>query len=164
MSHFVGRAAADNGKPTLEQEVPSEPDGLAMVLRNDSRVKFVQEYRVPQRNEGDEDRLEKQPVNFGKKTLLPTQVAWKTPPPHVKIRSCSPSKPHKQPVQPDRDRQHHRIGRLHSGGLTRNTIVSKAYQPRTPPGYSALEGGPLPHPTIASTRRPEQPSNRDREF
>jgi hypothetical protein len=65
--YFVGRPAADDGKPTLEQEVASEPEGLVIAFKNDSRVYFVHEYRVTQRIEGNEVRLEKQPVNSAKR-------------------------------------------------------------------------------------------------
>ncbi len=65
--YFVGRPAADDGKPTLEQEVASEPEGLVIAFKNDSRVYFVHEYRVTQRIEGNEVRLEKQSVNSAKR-------------------------------------------------------------------------------------------------
>jgi hypothetical protein len=65
--YFVGLPAADDGKPTLEQEVASEPEGLVIAFKNDSRVYFVYEYRVTQRIEGNEVRLEKQPVNSAKR-------------------------------------------------------------------------------------------------
>lgn len=65
--YFVGRPASDDGKPTLEQEVTSEPEGLVIAFKNDSRVYFVHEYRVTQRIEGNEVRLEKEPVNSAKR-------------------------------------------------------------------------------------------------
>lgn len=65
--YFVGRPAGDDGKPTLEQEVPSEPEGLVIAFKNDSRVYFVHEYRVTQRIEGNEVRLEKEPVSSAKR-------------------------------------------------------------------------------------------------
>lgn len=65
--YFVGRPAGDDGKPTLEQEVASEPEGLVIAFKNDSRVYFVHEYRVTQRIEGNEVRLEKEPVNSAKR-------------------------------------------------------------------------------------------------
>lgn len=65
--YFVGRPAADDGKPTLEQEVASEPEGLVIAFKNDSRVCFVHEYRVTQRIEGNEVRLEKEPVSSAKR-------------------------------------------------------------------------------------------------
>lgn len=65
--YFVGRPAGDDGKPTLEQEVASEPEGLVIAFKNDSRVYFVHEYRVTQRIDGNEVRLEKEPVNSAKR-------------------------------------------------------------------------------------------------
>lgn len=65
--YFVGRPASEDGKPTLEQEVASEPEGLVIAFKNDSRVYFVHEYRVTQRIEGNEVRLEKEPVNSAKR-------------------------------------------------------------------------------------------------
>lgn len=65
--YFVGRPANDDGKPTLEQEVASEPEGLVIAFKNDSRVYFVHEYRVTQRIEGNEVRLEKEPVSSAKR-------------------------------------------------------------------------------------------------
>ena len=61
--YFVGRAADGDGKPTLEQEVASEPEGLVIAFKNDSRVYFVTEYRVTQRIERGKVRLEKEPVS-----------------------------------------------------------------------------------------------------
>lgn len=72
--YFVGRPAGDDGKPSLEQEVGSEPEGLVIAFKNDSRVYLVHEYRVTQRIEGNEVRLEKEPVSSAKRVLLPTQV------------------------------------------------------------------------------------------
>lgn len=60
--YFVGRPADGDGKPTLEQEVASEPEGLVIAFKNDSRVYFVSEYRVTQRIEGGQVRLEKEPA------------------------------------------------------------------------------------------------------
>ncbi len=65
--YFVGRTAGDDGKPTLEQEVASEPEGLVIAFKNDSRVYFVHEYRVTQRIEGNEVRLEKELVSSAKR-------------------------------------------------------------------------------------------------
>ena len=65
--YFVGRPDADDGKPTLEQEVASEPEALVIAFKNDSRVYFVHEYRVTQRIEGNEVRLEKEPANSAKR-------------------------------------------------------------------------------------------------
>jgi hypothetical protein len=60
--YFVGRPADADGKPTLEQELASEPEALVIAFKNDSRVYFVSEYRVTQRIEGGQVRLEKEPV------------------------------------------------------------------------------------------------------
>ena len=60
--YFVGRTAEGDGKPTLEQEVASEPEGLVIAFKNDSRVYLVSEYRVTQRIERGKVRLEKEPV------------------------------------------------------------------------------------------------------
>ncbi len=60
--YFVGRPASGDAKPTLEQEVASEPEALVIAFKNDSRVYFVSEYRVTQRIEGGEVRLEKEPA------------------------------------------------------------------------------------------------------
>lgn len=60
--YFVGRPADADGKPTLEQEVASEPEALVIAFKNDSRVYFVSEYRVTQRIEGGQVRLEKEPA------------------------------------------------------------------------------------------------------
>ncbi len=65
--YFVGHPAADDGKPTLEQEVASEPERLVIAFKNDSCVYFVHEYRVTQRIEGNEVRLEKEPVTSAKR-------------------------------------------------------------------------------------------------
>ena len=62
MRFFVGRPASGDAKPTLEQEVPSEPEALVIAFKNDSRVYFVSEYRVTQRIDGGEVRLEKEPA------------------------------------------------------------------------------------------------------
>jgi hypothetical protein len=58
--YFVGRPAGDDSKPTLEQEVASEPEALVIAFKNDSRVYLVNEYRVTQRIEGGQVRLEKE--------------------------------------------------------------------------------------------------------
>ena len=60
--YFVGRAASGDAKPTLEQEVASEPEALVIAFKNDSRVYFVSEYRVTERIAGGEVRLEKEPA------------------------------------------------------------------------------------------------------
>ena len=60
--YFVGRPAEPDGKPTLEQEVASEPDALVIAFKNDRRVYVVSEYRVTQRVEGGQVRLEKEPA------------------------------------------------------------------------------------------------------
>lgn len=65
--YFVGRPADGDGKPTLEQEVASEPEGLVIAFKNDSRVYFVHEYRVTERIEGSEVRLEKEPATSAKR-------------------------------------------------------------------------------------------------
>lgn len=65
--YFVGRPADADGKPTLEQEVASEPEGLVIAFKNDSRVYLVSEYRVTQRIEGNEVRLEKEPTTSAKR-------------------------------------------------------------------------------------------------
>lgn len=61
--YFVGRPAEGDGKPTLEQEVASEPEALVIAFKNDSRVYFVNEYRVTQRIESGQVRLEKEPAS-----------------------------------------------------------------------------------------------------
>jgi hypothetical protein len=58
--YFVGRPASGDAKPTLEQEVASEPEALVIAFKNDSRVYFVSEYIVTQRIEGGQVRLEKE--------------------------------------------------------------------------------------------------------
>ena len=60
--YFVGRPASGDAKPTLEQEVASEPEALVIAFRNDSRVYFVSEYRVAERIQGGQVRLEKEPA------------------------------------------------------------------------------------------------------
>lgn len=60
--YFVGQPAAGDGKPTLEQEVASEPEALVIAFKNDSRVYLVNEFRVTQRIEGGQVRLEKEPA------------------------------------------------------------------------------------------------------
>lgn len=59
---FVGRPASGDAKPTLEQEVASEPEALVIAFKNDSRVYFVSEYRVTERIDGGQVRLEKERV------------------------------------------------------------------------------------------------------
>ncbi len=66
-SAISSAARRRDGKPTLEQEVASEPEGLVIAFKNDSRVYFVHEYRVTQRIEGNEVRLEKEPVSSAKR-------------------------------------------------------------------------------------------------
>jgi hypothetical protein len=58
--YFVGQPAAGDGKPTLEQEVASEPEALVIAFKNDSRVYLVNEFRVTQRIERGQVRLEKE--------------------------------------------------------------------------------------------------------
>ena len=58
--YFVGRPADGDGKPTLEQEVASEPEALVIAFKNDSRVYLINEYRVTQRIEGGQVWLEKE--------------------------------------------------------------------------------------------------------
>ena len=60
--YFVGRPASGDAKPTLEQEVASEPEALVIAFKNDSRVYFVSEYRVTERIDGGQVRLEKERV------------------------------------------------------------------------------------------------------
>ena len=69
--YFVGRPAADDNKPTLEQEVASEPEALVIAFKNDSRVYFVNEYRVTQRIEGGQVRLEKEPASSAQRVSTP---------------------------------------------------------------------------------------------
>ena len=64
-TQFIDQLKA--AKPTLEQEVTTEPEGLVIAFKNDSRVYFVHEYRVTQRIEGNEVRLEKEPVSSAKR-------------------------------------------------------------------------------------------------
>lgn len=61
MRYFVGQPGQD-GKPALDEEVASEPEALVRAFKNDGRVYVVQEFRVHERFEGDEVRLEKQPI------------------------------------------------------------------------------------------------------
>jgi|SRR5215831_7986325 len=65
--YFVGRPADGDGKPTLEQEVASEPEALVIAFKNDSRVYFVNEYRVTQRIEVGQVRLEKEPASLAQR-------------------------------------------------------------------------------------------------
>ena len=58
--YFVGHSAPGDGKPTLEQEVASEPEALVIAFKNDSRVYLVNEFRVTQRIEGGQVWLEKE--------------------------------------------------------------------------------------------------------
>jgi hypothetical protein len=58
--YFVGQPAAGDGKPTLEREVASEPEALVIAFKNDSRVYLVNEFRVTQRIERGQVRLEKE--------------------------------------------------------------------------------------------------------
>lgn len=44
--YFVGKPGEPDRKPTLEQEVASEPEALVIAFKNDSRVYFVSEHRV----------------------------------------------------------------------------------------------------------------------
>jgi hypothetical protein len=60
--YFVGRPGDGDSKPVLEQEVASEPEALVIAFKNDSRVYFITEYRVTQRIEGSQVRLEKEQV------------------------------------------------------------------------------------------------------
>jgi hypothetical protein len=60
--YFVGRPSEPDAKPTLEQEVASEPEALVIAFKNDSRVYFVSEFRVTQRIESGQVRLEKEPA------------------------------------------------------------------------------------------------------
>ena len=60
--YFVGRPASGDAKPTLEQEVASEPEALVIAFKDDSLVYFVSEYRVTQRIKGGEVWLEKEPA------------------------------------------------------------------------------------------------------
>ena len=69
--YFVGRPAGDDSKPTLEQEVASEPEALVIAFKNDSRVYFVNEYRVTQRIEGGQVRLEKEPASSAQRVSTP---------------------------------------------------------------------------------------------
>ena len=57
--YFVGRPGDDN-KPMLEQEVATEPEALVIAFKSDCRVYFISEYRVTQRIEGSQVRLEKE--------------------------------------------------------------------------------------------------------
>jgi hypothetical protein len=60
--YFVGRPAGGDAKPTLEQEVASEPEALVIAFKNDSLVYLVNEYQVTQRIDGGQVRLEKEPA------------------------------------------------------------------------------------------------------
>lgn len=57
--YFVGRPG-DDKKPMLEQEVATEPEALVIAFKSDCRVYFISEYRVTQRIEGNQVRLEKE--------------------------------------------------------------------------------------------------------
>jgi hypothetical protein len=69
--YFVGRPAGDDSKPTLEQEMASEPEALVIAFKNDSRVYFVNEYRVTQRIEGGQVRLEKESASSTQRVSTP---------------------------------------------------------------------------------------------
>lgn len=60
--YFVGRPGEPDAKPTLEQEVASEPEALVIAFKSDKRVYFITEYRVTQKIEGGQVRLEKEPA------------------------------------------------------------------------------------------------------
>lgn len=60
--YFVGRPGDPDAKPTLEQEVASEPEALVIAFKSDKRVYFITEYRVTQKIEGGQVRLEKEPA------------------------------------------------------------------------------------------------------
>lgn len=65
--YFIGGPGDPNGQPTLEREVSSEPEGLIIAFKTDSRLYIIHEYQVSQRIEGNEVRLEKQPVSSAKR-------------------------------------------------------------------------------------------------
>ena len=69
--YFVGRPAGDDNKPTLEQEVASEPEALVIAFKNDSRVYLVNEYRVMQRIQGGQVRLEKESASSAQRVSTP---------------------------------------------------------------------------------------------
>jgi hypothetical protein len=69
--YFVGRPAGDDNKPTLEHEVASEPEALVIAFKNDSRVYLVNEYRVTQKIEGGQVRLEKEPASSAQRVSTP---------------------------------------------------------------------------------------------
>jgi hypothetical protein len=74
--YFVGRPADADGKPTLDQEVASEPEALVIAFKNDSRAYLVNEYRVTQRIEGGQVRLEKEAATSAiRYVLLPMSQA-----------------------------------------------------------------------------------------
>jgi hypothetical protein len=58
--YFVGRPGEGDNKPMLEQEVATEPEALVIAFKSDCRVYFISEYRVTQRIEGSQVRLEKE--------------------------------------------------------------------------------------------------------
>ncbi|HEY6301738.1 MAG TPA: hypothetical protein VIX14_01620 [Terriglobales bacterium] len=58
--YFVGRPGDGDSKPMLEQEVSTEPEALVIAFKSDCRVYFISEYRVTQRIEGSQVRLEKE--------------------------------------------------------------------------------------------------------
>lgn len=72
--YFVGRPADSDGKPALEQEVASEPEALVIAFKNDTRVYFLTEYRVTQRIEGGQVRLEKEPALPAQRVSTSAQV------------------------------------------------------------------------------------------
>ena len=72
--YFVGHPADPECKPTLEQEVASEPEALVIAFKGDSRVYLVLEYRVTERIEDGQVRLEKEQVLSTHGFLPSTQV------------------------------------------------------------------------------------------
>ena len=58
--YFVGRPGDGDDKPMLEQEVATEPEAVIIAFKSDCRVYFISEYRVTQRIEGSQVRLEKE--------------------------------------------------------------------------------------------------------
>ncbi|HEY6342153.1 MAG TPA: hypothetical protein VIY49_11725 [Bryobacteraceae bacterium] len=60
--YFVGRPGDGDSKPMLEQEVATEPEALVIGFKSDCRIYFISEYRVTQRIEGSQVRLEKEPA------------------------------------------------------------------------------------------------------
>lgn len=72
--YFVGHPADPESKPTLEQEVASEPEALVIAFKGDSRVYLVLEYRVTERIEDGQVWLEKEQVLSTHGFLPSTQV------------------------------------------------------------------------------------------